>query len=120
MSKMNITPYITSEDISRLPDQASFKLNTLIDNLTAEMIDREKGDNEGSEALQAERDARINGDDGLSAAIQDEEAARINADNDINARIDEIEGDALKLVMSTIDIGEGYPLADNTLYGVYE
>lgn len=102
MSKMNITPYITSEDISRLPDQASFKLNTLIDNLTAEMIDREKGDSEGSDALQAERDARI------------------NADDNINARITEVEEDALRLVMSTTDIGEGYPLADNTLYGVYE
>lgn len=102
MSKMNITPYITSEDISKLPDQASFKLNTLIDNLTAEIIDREKGDSEGSDVLQEEREARI------------------NADNNINARITEVEEDALRLVMSTTDIGEGYPLADNTLYGVYE
>ena len=102
MSKMNIPPYITSEDISKLPDQASFKLNTLIDNLTAEIIDREKGDSEGSDVLQEEREARI------------------NADNNINARITEVEEDALRLVMSTTDIGEGYPLADNTLYGVYE
>ena len=102
MSKMNITPYITSEDISKFPDQASFKLNTLIDNLTAEIIDREKGDSEGSDVLQEEREARI------------------NADNNINARINEVEEDALRLVMSTTDIGEGYPLADNTLYGVYE
>ena len=77
-------------------------MNTLIDNLTAEIIDREKGDSEGSDVLQEEREARI------------------NADNNINARITEVEEDALRLVMSTTDIGEGYPLADNTLYGVYE
>jgi len=52
--------------------------------------------------------------------LQEEREARINADNNINARITEVEEDALRLVMSTTDIGEGYPLADNTLYGVYE
>lgn len=110
MSKMNITPYITSEDLSRLPDQASFKLNTLIDNLTAEMIDREKGDNEGSEALQLERNARINADDRLSAAItsasgdmasayyqlnnalQAEITNRTDADTALGNRIDAIMG----------------------------
>lgn len=110
MSKMNITPYITSEDLSRLPDQASFKLNTLIDNLTAEMIAREKGDNEGSEALQRERDARINADDNLNAALtevsgdvatayeqlnnalQAEANARANADSNLSDRINAIMG----------------------------
>lgn len=92
MSKMNITPYITSEDLSRLPDQASFKLNTLIDNLTAEMIDREKGDNEGSEALQRERDARINADDTLNAALTEATGDMATAYEQLSNRIDAIMG----------------------------
>ena len=92
MSKMNITPYITSEDISRLPDQASFKLNTLIDNLTAEMIDREKGDSEGSDALQDERDARINADDNLNAALTEATGDMATAYEQLSNRVDAIIG----------------------------
>lgn len=31
MSKKQIIPYITSSDISQFPDQASYKLNLLVD-----------------------------------------------------------------------------------------
>lgn len=43
----------------------------------------------------------------------------VNEDGDNIYPLSADEGTRLKLVMSTVDIGEGQPLPDNTLYGVY-
>lgn len=144
MSKMNITPYITSEDISRYPDQASFKINTLIDNLVSETIDREKGDDEGSDNLAAEREARIEADNNLGLRIDSEAQTRANNDQTLGDRIDNLDdaldtevtnrtnsdqnlqtqitalqNSELKLILTTTDPGAGSALAANTLLGVY-
>lgn len=94
-------PIITSEDISRDPDQTAYKLNMMREALVRESDDREAGDGGGSEALAAERQARI------------------DADSNLGNRIDQVSADSLRLILSTTDIGEGAPLAENTLYGVY-
>lgn len=100
--RRTILPLVTSEDISQMPDQASYKINRIAEQLLQETIMREEGEGSGGEALQEEKQARIDGDEHLQA------------------QIDTLDTDKLELILSTTDIGEGVPLAANTLYGVYQ
>lgn len=139
-----VLPVITSEDISRYPDQASYKINTIVQQLRGETIEREEGDDSGSAALQQEIQDRIDADNGLSGRIDDEALTRATDDGVLQGNIDTVQSNLnaealtrahddgalqtqitnlvnseIHLTLSTTDIGTGAPLAANTLYGVY-
>ena len=107
MSKYDILPTITSEDISRDPDQASFKINSIVNSLYDEISDREKGDDEGSDALAAEREARIEADTNLGERITNEAATRAADDQAINNRIN-------GLIDIFYPVGSYYETSDTT------
>ena len=119
MDRALTLPVITSEDISRDPDQAAYKLNMTIDALSSEVVDRENGDSEGSDALKEEREARIEADGVLQQNITDEETERILVDGDLQDQITTLSNSELKLTLTTVDPGAGSALAANTLLGVY-
>lgn len=114
-----VLPVITSEDISRYPDQASYKINSIVQQLRSETIEREEGESSGGAALQQEIQDRIDADTGLGERIDNEALTRATDDGALQTQITNLVNSEIHLTLSTTDIGAGSPLAANTLYGVY-
>lgn len=120
--KKNILAQITSQDISSYPDQASYKINQIVSALSEESDDREKGDEEGSAALQAEREARIASDQALGERIDEEAETRATDDTSLQNQIDAISGEIGGLIDLFYPVGSYYETSNlnfnpNTAWG---